>query len=109
MAQAPRSILEVPAVALRFRGDVGATAFKFETKFRGERFHESLVFVGLRAPQLMMKVQDEDRDTQPRAQLRENPQQRHGIRAARNAKAHAAARTNHAVALDGFKDSFLQI
>ena len=109
IAQTPRRVFHIPAVKARFAGNVGAAGFKFQMEFLRQRFHEAFVFVRFRSPQLMVEMQNKNRDPELRPQLGENPQHRHRIRAARNAHANAVARPNHGVPADRVEDSFVEI
>jgi len=107
VTQAARGILEIPAAASRFARDVGATGFQFKLELRGQSFHEALVFVRFCSAQLMVEMQNDERDSELSAQVRKNPEQRDGIRPSRHTNTHAVAWSNHGVPRDGFADPFV--
>jgi hypothetical protein len=101
VAQATASIFQIPSIASRFDGHIGAVGHKIKTKFSSQPGDERFVFVGIGAAKLMVKMQNKKVDSQSCTQLHEQPQKRHGIRAARNGHADAVSRTNHRMPLDG--------
>jgi hypothetical protein len=57
----------------------------------------------------MVEMQDQNGDPQLRAQLGENPQHGHRIRAARHTDTNPVPRPNHGVAPDCFDNSFVEL
>jgi hypothetical protein len=78
-------------------------------EFRGKRFHEAFVFVRFRSAQLMVKMQNKNRDPKLCPQLGENAQHRHRIRTTRNPNANTASRPNHGVPADRVEHSSIEI
>ncbi len=109
MAQPARRIFHIPAVKACFRGNVGAAGFNFQMEFFRERVHEAFVFVRFRSSQLMIEMQNKNRDPEMCPQLGENAEHRHRIRAARNANPNAVARPDHGVPANGFEDSSVEV
>ena len=109
IAQPPRRVFHIPAMQARLGGNVGAARFKFHVEFRGERLHEAFIFVRFRPTQLMVKMQNKNRDPKLRPQLGKNSQHRHRIRPARNSKANAPSRPDHAVLVDRFQDPLIDV
>src|SRR5713101_7377201 len=101
VAQAASSIFEIPSIEPRFGGHISAVRHKIKTKFPSQPGDEKFVFVGVGAAKLMVKMQNKKLDSQLCAQLREQPQQRRRIRAARGGYADAVSRTNHRMPFDG--------
>jgi hypothetical protein len=78
-------------------------------KFFRKRVHEAFVFVRFRSSQLMIEMQNKNRDPEICPQLSENAEHRYRIRAARNANPNAVARPDHGVPANGFQDSFVEV
>jgi dihydroxyacetone kinase DhaKLM complex PTS-EIIA-like component DhaM len=70
IAQASRGIFQIPIVAARLASHVGPVRHKIKSKFSSKPANEQFVFVGLGAPKLMVKMQNEELDTEFRTQVR---------------------------------------
>jgi hypothetical protein len=73
VAQAPRGILKIPAVALSLASHIAPARFTLEVQVGSERFHESLVGIGIGSPKLMVEMEHDDCDPELSAQFLENP------------------------------------
>jgi hypothetical protein len=108
VAQAPRAILTIPAVALSFAGHIAPARFDLDMQISREGFHKLLIGVGIASAKLMVEMQYDHGDPELGAQFLENPEHRHGIGSARDTQADSVAWPDHPVASNGFKDSLVQ-
>ena len=109
VAQASRGIFHIPTVKARFAGDIGAAGFKFQMELPCECLYEAFVLIRFRSAQLVVEMQNKNRDPKLSPQLAENPEQRQRIGAARNADADPVARPDHGVPVDGLESSFVKV
>jgi hypothetical protein len=56
--QASRSVLDVPAVAARLAGDIGARRHKTELELSRQRGDKLFIFIRLSATQLVVEMED---------------------------------------------------
>ena len=63
ITQTPRGVFEIPAVASRLAGHIGAVRNEFEAKLPRKPGNETFVFVRFRSAKLMVEMQDENPDS----------------------------------------------
>src|ERR1700686_464605 len=70
IAQAPCGIFEIPAVAASLAAHIGPARHKIKPKIPRKPGNEHFIFVRVGAPELMVEMQNEEPDSELRAQPR---------------------------------------
>jgi hypothetical protein len=109
IAHSSRCVFNIRVVQARFAAHIGAFGFKRQIEFLRKGLHEMFVFIRFGSPQLMIEMQNMNRDSKRLSQTRKNPEHRHRIRSPGDTNANATSRPDHYVPGDGFEHSLLQV
>ncbi len=69
VTQAPCGIFKIPSVAARLTSHIGPVRHEIKPQFARKPGNEHFVFVRVRAPKLVVEMQNEKLDSEPRTQV----------------------------------------